>query len=110
MAVRVRIDRRLAAAPAPVPTSEGGAIVVFRDRWGEVEQQFEMAASGLPAPLIGLFAEAFRGHYASAATASRDTCWKAQRIFARYLASLARSVSVTRTHVMRGGGSTSAAS
>lgn len=94
MAARVRIDRRLAAAPEPISTSEAGAIVVFRDRWGEVEQKFDMAASGLPAPLIGLFAEAFRARFASMSPAYRDTCWKAQRIFARYLAALARLVSI----------------
>lgn len=94
MAANRRIDRRLAAAPVADPAAEDGAIVVFGDRWGEVEQQFDMTASGLPPPLIGLFADAFRGHFASASPAYRDTCWKAQRIFARYLASLGRPVSI----------------
>ncbi|GLT00310.1 hypothetical protein GCM10007897_16940 [Sphingobium jiangsuense] len=94
MAARPRIDRRLAAAAAPDSALESGAMVVFRDRWGEVEQQFDMTASGVPHALIDHFANAFRGHYASAATASRDTCWKALRTFARCLASSGRSVSV----------------
>jgi hypothetical protein len=88
MGTNRRVDRRFAvglAVHAPVARSP---VVAFHDRWGEVEQQFDMTASGLPAPLIGLFADAFRGHYASAAAATRTKCWKAQKIFARYLASL----------------------
>lgn len=81
------------AAPALISALDADAIVVFCDKWGEVEQQFDMAASGLPSPLIGPFAGAFRAYFASASPAYRDTCWKALRIFARFLASLGRPVS-----------------
>ncbi|MGE4307064.1 MAG: hypothetical protein AB7E24_23895 [Novosphingobium sp.] len=90
MAARRRIDRCFTAAPASAFRAEAGVIVVFRDSWGDVEQQFDIAASGLPAALIGPFAEAFQARFAAMSPAYRDTCWRALRIFARYLASLAR--------------------
>lgn len=93
MAARRRLDRRLSAA-VPDPPPEAGLIVVFRDQWGDVEQQFDMAATGLPASVVDIFAVAFRARFTSMSSAYRDTCWKALRIFARYLAATKKTVSV----------------
>jgi|SRR5579872_2139429 len=83
---RARIDRRLTVTPIINPPTAGGPIVTFRDQWGAVVQVFDLDLLGLSRAFATLLADAFRTHYAGAAVATRKGCWKALRIFARFIA------------------------
>jgi hypothetical protein len=89
---RTHIDRRLLGATAPAltiaepPTLPAGAVVVFRDGWGELEQRFDLAALALPADLAGLLADAFRAVDAGSTLRTRHSRWQALRLFARFVA------------------------
>jgi hypothetical protein len=52
---------------------------------GTVAQAFDLGKLGLSHELTMLFADAFRMHYAGSAVATRKGCWKALRIFARFV-------------------------
>jgi integrase len=83
---RTRVDRRLDVAPAARRPAASGAVVIFRDEWGAVDQVFDLTVLGLSGEITTLFADAFRTHYAGSAAATRKACWKALRTFARFIA------------------------
>jgi hypothetical protein len=89
---KTHIDRRLPGATAPTltiaepPAFPAGAVVVFRDGWGEAVQHFDLATLALPADLAGLLADAFRAVDAGSTPDTRHSRWKALRLFARFVA------------------------
>jgi integrase len=86
---RTRIDRRLAPISAFTTTAASvvpaGAMVVFRDSWGEIVQHFDLAVLALPADLTDLLAEAFRGVDAATTVGTRNSRWRTLRLFARFI-------------------------
>jgi integrase len=59
--------------------------IMFHDAWGQVQQRFDVAELRLPADLVMLFADAFRGHWTGATATTRQSAWRALQLFARFV-------------------------
>jgi integrase len=83
---RARVNRSFARTPGADAPPANREVVTFRDEWGALAQSFDVAKLGLSREFTALFADAFRIHYAGAVAATRKGCWKALRVFARFIA------------------------
>lgn len=79
-----KMDRTL-NTQAGVTQREQTTTVTFFDAWGDLEQTFCFEELGLPPDFAVALAEAFRGHYAGLAAATRRTVYKNLRYVSRWL-------------------------